>query len=224
MRLFVALDIPGPIREGISSYVNDLRRIAPDVKWVRPESYHITLKFIGEWKRDVREVIEALKKVEAGPVDVAIRGNGFFPTERSPRVFWVGIEDLGRQSGEESRSVAPPDRARAPGPTLDNSKLAMMAKSVDEACSGLGIESEDRAFSPHLTLARSGSGSPRPKRDERTVPGMKRLAERIPEIPSPDFGTIHAAEFFLYESKLSPGGAQYTKLKGFRVKGIEDSS
>jgi RNA 2',3'-cyclic 3'-phosphodiesterase len=189
MRLFVALDIPDDIRQAISRYVDELRRMAPEAKWVRMESYHVTLKFIGEWKRGVREVIEPLSKIEGAPIDVSIRGSGFFPSPRSPRVFWVGIE-------------ADPN-------------LALLARKVDEICGGLGIEKEARDFSPHLTLARSGSGSPRPKKEEKAVPSMKRLAERIDGMPSPDFGTIHATEFFLYESKLSPKGAQYTKLKSF---------
>jgi 2'-5' RNA ligase len=205
VRLFVALDIPDTIRQAIATYVDEMRRVAPDAKWVRAESYHITLKFIGEWKRDVKEVIESLKTVEASPIDVSIRGSGFFPTARSPRVFWVGIE--AENMGE---AFLPDGRSEAPQTTL-----SFLASRVDEACSTLGIEKENRAFSPHLTLARSGSGSPRPRRDEKPVPSMKRLAERIATMPSPDFGTIHATEFFLYESKLSPSGAKYTKLKGF---------
>jgi 2'-5' RNA ligase len=193
MRLFVALDIPEAIRIQIARYVDEMRRIAPDAKWVRSDSYHVTLKFIGEWKRDVREVISALEKVNALPVDLAFRGSGFFPTPRLPRVFWAGIES--------------------------DHRLVSLAKSVDATCSTLGIESEDRAFSPHLTLARSGSGSPRPRKDERSVPSMKRLAERIAGIPAPDFGTMHATEFFLYESKLSSAGAVYTKLQRFGLRG-----
>jgi len=191
MRLFVALDIPDAIRQQIAAYVDELRRVAPDAKWVRAESYHVTLKFIGEWKRDILEIINLLQKIERPPIDLAIRGQGFFPTPRSPRVFWVGIEG--------------------------DANLAPLAGKVDEACGALGIEPESRSFSPHLTLARSGSGSPRSRKDERAVPSMKRLAERIATTPSPDFGTIHATEFFLYESKLSPGGAQYKKLKSFAL-------
>ena len=192
MRLFVALDIPDAVRQAIAAYVDDLRRVAPDAKWVRAESFHITLKFIGEWRREVKEVIEVLKKIEATPIDFAIRGNGFFPSPRSPRVFWVGIEA--------------------------DAELPALARRVDETTSALGIEKESRPFSPHLTLARSGSGSPRPRKDECSVPSMKRLAERIAGVPAPDFGTIHATEFFLYESKLSPGGAQYKKLARFPLK------
>jgi len=193
MRLFVALDIPNEIRTAISQYVDELRRVAPDAKWVRAESYHVTLKFIGEWKRDVREMISVLETIQATAFDVSFRKSGFFTKAQSPRVFWVGIE-------------------------ADDS-LPALAHKVHEACSALEIETEARAYSPHLTLARSGSGSPRPKRDERSTPSMKRLAERIAGLPAPDFGTMHAKEFFLYESKLSPGGAKYAKLKGFPLTG-----
>lgn len=192
MRLFVALDIPDAIRQALEAYVNELRRIAPDVKWVHVESYHVTLKFIGEWRHDVREITAALEKIEAVSVDINFRNCGFFPAPRAPRVFWAGMEA--------------------------DANLAMLARKVDEACSTLGIEREDRDFSPHLTLARSGSGSPRPKRHEQASPGMKRLAERIAGMPTPEFGTMHATAFFLYESKLSPGGAKYQKLKSFALK------
>lgn len=189
MRLFVGLAIPDTIRTAISNYVDDARRLAPDAKWVKPESYHVTLKFIGEWKHDVREVISALEKIEAPALDIAFRGCGFFPSARAPRVFWLGIHA--------------------------NETLPRLASQVDDATAALGIEREGKKYSPHLTLARSGSGSPKPKRDEHMTPGMKRLAGKIDSLPSPDFGTMHATEFYLYESKLSPGGAQYTKLKSF---------
>ncbi len=239
MRLFVALDIPDAVRQAIASYVGDLRRVAPDAKWVRDESYHITLKFIGEWRRDVREVIDALQKVEAATVTLTMRGNGFFPNPRSPRVFWVGIEtqsmERSAECGDGLPSPGSPTRKRwggspseavweqGPSPARRSeaplTPLSLLSHQVDEACSTLGIEPESRDFSPHLTLARSGSGSPRPRKDERAVPSMKRLAERIAAMPSPDFGTIHATEFFLYESKLSPSGAKYTKLKSFPLSG-----
>lgn len=191
MRLFVGLDIPQEICRAIEAYVDELRRIAPDAKWVRPESYHVTLKFIGEWKRDVREMISALEEVKADPVDIAFRSCGFFPNARAPRVFWIGI-------GSDNH-------------------LASLANSVDNACASVGVLGEDREFSPHLTLARSGSGSPRPKKHEALAHSMKKLAERIAGLPAPDFGTMHATEFFLYESKLSRNGAVYSKLKSFAL-------
>jgi 2'-5' RNA ligase len=193
MRVFVALDIPEAIRNAMRAYVDELRRIAPDAKWVRPESYHVTLKFIGEWKRDVREIISALETIQARPIEISFRNSGFFPNPRAPRVFWAGIEG--------------------------DANLAPLASAIDKACVTLGIESEDRRFSPHLTLARSGSGSPRPKKPEPPTPALIRLAERITAMPAPEFGTMHANEFFLYESKLSPDGAKYSKLRNFSLRG-----
>ncbi|MGH9524260.1 MAG: 2'-5' RNA ligase family protein, partial [Terriglobales bacterium] len=48
MRVFVGLDIPDDIRAAIARYMDGLRNFAPDVRWVKPETFHITLKFIGE--------------------------------------------------------------------------------------------------------------------------------------------------------------------------------
>jgi 2'-5' RNA ligase len=95
--------------------------------------------------------------------------------------------------------------------------LPQLAHDVDKACSGLGIPLEEHPFRPHLTLARGGSGSPRPKRGERANPKLKHLAEKLQNFPVPDFGTMTAQELFLYESKLSPAGAQYTKLERFAL-------
>jgi 2'-5' RNA ligase len=193
MRLFVALDIPPTIRTSIEQYVDEMRRVAPDAKWVHAESYHVTLKFIGEWKHDVNEVISALATVQALPVDIRFRSSGFFPNPGAPRVFWAGIEGDGN--------------------------LVPLAHQVDEVCASLRIRREDHEYHPHLTLARSGSGAPRSKRHGPTAPGMKRLVETIAGTPAPDFGTMHSTEFFLYESRLSPGGAKYTKLKSFVLSG-----
>src|SRR4051794_20046375 len=90
MRVFVGLAIPDDIRSRILAYMEDLKRIAPNAKWVRPESLHVTLKFIGETKR-VEDIKNALAGVRVSQFDVTFGGAGFF-TPRSPRVFWVGIQ------------------------------------------------------------------------------------------------------------------------------------
>ena len=192
MRLFVALDIPDEIRQRIARFVEGLQHFAPDANWVKPASYHVTLKFIGERSPDDAEKLKrALAAVSAAPVTISFRGSGFFPNPNSPRVFWAGMEH--------------------------DDALPKLASAVDQACSQLGIPREEHEFRPHLTLARGGSGSPRPKRGERANSKLKYLAEKLQNFPVPDFGTMTAQEFFLYESKLSPAGAQYTKLEGFAL-------
>ncbi len=193
MRLFVALDIPGEIRTKIRTFVDGVRGFAPDVRWVSPESLHLTLKFIGEQPDDKLGVIkDALAAVKAEGMDVAFRGTGFFPTASSARVFWIGIEA--------------------------DALLANLAAAVDKSLEPLGIEREQRAFSPHLTLARSGSGRPQRGKGDRPNRLFSVLRDRLAQMPPPDFGTMTAREFFLYLSKLSPKGAHYTKLERFALQ------
>ncbi len=190
MRLFVALDIPEEIRQRMTGYLEGVREFAPDARWVKPESFHVTLKFIGEQKDDqVERIQRELATFRAQPFEIAFRGSGFFPNPRSPRVFWLGIE--------------------AP------EQLPQLAKSVDEAVARTGVERESNQYRPHLTLARSGSGRPHPQPGDRPSPPLRRLAEKLQGKPAPEFGTMTAREFFLFESKLGPGGARYSKIARF---------
>ena len=86
---------------------------------------------------------------------------------------------------------------------------------MDSATSSLGIEKEQRAFTPHLTLARTGSGRPQRLSSDRTNSSFRRLQEKLAAMPAPGFGTMSPREFFLYESKLSPKGAVYTQFASF---------
>ena len=194
MRLFVALDIEQPIREKISSFMNEVRGLTSGVRWVAAESLHVTLKFIGEKPDGMLSNIEsALQSVSAEAFQVSFRRLGFFPTDKSARVFWVGIEAT--------------------------AGLAQLAARIEETLLPLGIEDEKRAFSPHLTLARAGNGSGAPGRlpGDRTNRRFSALQTKLGKIPAPDFGTMKATEFFLYRSQLSSRGAQYTKIARFAL-------
>ena len=86
MRLFVALDIDPDIRQRITEFRNQMRLLAPDVRWVAPETFHITLQFLGETKR-LDEIQRALQTVRGAPIELSFRNAGFFPSAKSPRVF-----------------------------------------------------------------------------------------------------------------------------------------
>src|SRR6266545_3706116 len=93
MRLFVAIDIDPAIRERIARFMEGLRNFAPDARWVGAGSFHITLKFIGEKPPETAEEIKrVLAAIRSEPTTLSFRGSGFFPTAKSARVFWVGIE------------------------------------------------------------------------------------------------------------------------------------
>ena len=67
MRLFVALDIDADIRERIAEFRNQMRPLAPDVRWVGPETFHVTLQFLGETKK-LDEIQQALRQVKGSPI------------------------------------------------------------------------------------------------------------------------------------------------------------
>jgi 2'-5' RNA ligase len=192
MRLFVALDIDDPIRERIARFVEGVQNFAPDARWVKEESLHVTLKFIGEQaENSVDQIKQALAATAGRSTQVAFRGYGFFPTPKFARVFWVGME-----AGPE---------------------LAVLAAAVDANLTPLGIAKEERKFTPHLTLARSSGASGAPGRRKENVPRstFHRLQEKLSALPAPDFGSMTAREFYLYQSRLSPKGSTYTKLARF---------
>jgi len=192
MRIFVALDIDDAIRERIQRFLEGVRGFAPDARWVRSESLHVTLKFIGEKPTEaVEEIKHALSAIRAGAMEIAFRGYGFFPGTKAPRVFWIGIES---------------------GP-----QLAALATAVDTVTAALGILKEEHPFSPHLTLARGGggSGAPRWRKGDGPHKNFQRLQEKLAAMPTPEFGTMTAREFFLYESQLSRGGSRYTRIARF---------
>lgn len=133
MRLFVALDLQEHVREALIDLIARLKPECPKARWVRPEGMHITLKFIGEADPGklaaIRAALEAVHS--AAPVEIHLRGVGFFPNERRPRAAWCGVEA--------------------------SSNLAQLAADAVIALETLGFPAESRQFVPHLTLARFNS-------------------------------------------------------------------
>lgn len=195
MRLFVALDIDDNIRGRLSLFVDGVRGFSSEARWVRPESLHVTLKFIGEkTEPEAERIKQALQTIAADGFEMNFSGYGFFPGTRAARVFWIGI-----QAGDH---------------------LTALAATVDKTLTQLDIPKEEHAFSPHLTLARrgGGSGSPHKQKNDHPNRGFGKLQEKLAALPTPEFGAMTAHEFFLYQSKLSPKGSTYTKLVGFPLR------
>jgi 2'-5' RNA ligase len=195
MRIFIGIDLDPEVRARISRLLEGVQGFAPDARWVRPESLHITLKFIGEQTPErVEAIAERLRRVDGGECEIRAGGYGFFPTAKAPRVFWIGIHA--------------------------GSQLAELAESIDMAVAELGIPREDRPYSPHLTLARAGGRSGSPKLRKGDAPNAKFavLEKRLAAMGELDFGTMTAHQFILYQSQLSPTGSKYTKLQRFTLK------
>lgn len=150
MRLFVAIDVPEDTRRALRGLMEDLRKVCPGARWVRPEGIHVTLKFIGHIEdQELSSVQERLSRVSPRPaIDVAFRTFGFFPKEKHPRVFFVGI-----YAGEP---------------------LAALAAEIDSQLARLGIAKESRPFQPHLTLARfkTSEGLPELRKEIASLPAQ----------------------------------------------------
>lgn len=132
VRTFLAVCIPGAIRRELEEFGNGLRRFRADVKWVRTDNLHLTLKFLGNVPAGrLPSAVRAAERAVSGirPFDIRFGGCGTFPGGGHPRVLWVGL-----QQGAES--------------------LGNLAAAVDESLAGEGFEREKRPFSAHLTLGR----------------------------------------------------------------------
>jgi 2'-5' RNA ligase len=197
MRIFIGIDLDPEVRARIDRFLEGVELFAPDARWMRPESLHITLKFIGEQTPErVEAITERLRRVKGSAFEIRAGGYGFFPTAKAPRVFWIGIHT---------------------GP-----QLAELAESIDIATAELGIPHEERPYSPHLTLARAGvgrrSGSPKWRKGDGPNATLAVLEKRLAAMADLDFGKMTAREFILYQSQLSSAGSKYTKLERFPMK------
>jgi 2'-5' RNA ligase len=132
MRLFVALTLPADEQERIYRAAAPLREAALPVRWSRPESLHLTLKFLGEVLPEAVPEIEgaiATAATRTTPFTLPLGGVGAFPTLRRPRVIWMGAE-------------ATP-------------QLRCLKQELEWEISPLGFPSETQHFRPHLTLGRA---------------------------------------------------------------------
>jgi 2'-5' RNA ligase len=133
MRAFVALPTDEPIRDALSRMIERLRRVDADVRWVDPQSLHVTLKFLGWIEDDQLAKIRELLRTDAArftPLQIEFHGLGQFPPRGIPRVVWAGCRG-------------------------DVEKLAGLAGAVERAAVAIGVEPDTRLpFSPHLTIGR----------------------------------------------------------------------
>lgn len=132
IRSFIAIELPQFLRSKLESLQRELKRQEPDVKWVRPEGIHLTLKFLGSISRDE---IDRISNVLAGivprwpPFTMKIKGLGGFPSIRNPRVLWIGIQE-------------------------GASEVLSLQRAIEKASLENNFPPEDRPFKPHLTLGR----------------------------------------------------------------------
>lgn len=187
-RLFAAIELPQDVRERIAQVSQRLAAAGWRAKWVNPQGTHLTLKFYGNVPVDNIPVLrETLRPIVAlgRPFELSAEGAGVFPNPRRPRVVWLGV-----------------------GGDLES--LGRLQRDIERASAEIGYEPEQRAFNPHLTVARI-----RPE-DLSTVNGVEqRLAEiaALPPLPLP------VERVALFRSELRRSGAVYTVVEEFPLGG-----
>ena len=132
MRAFIALELPAAVQAALVGLQRELAGAKADVKWVREEQLHVTLRFLGEITEPQRQSVEGVLREAAGrsgPFQAALSSVGAFPTTSAPRVIWVGME---------------PGRA----------EMEQLARMVEEGLRRVGFPDEDRPFVAHVTLGR----------------------------------------------------------------------
>ncbi|GAP07367.1 MAG TPA: RNA 2',3'-cyclic phosphodiesterase [Anaerolinea thermolimosa] len=188
IRAFIAIPLPVEIRNRLGTIIDQLQRKTPSVvRWVTPENMHLTLKFLGNISPGNLDHLKQVLASEAAhhtASTLCLEGLGAFPNRNRPRVIWVGVK-------------AQP-------------ALFELQQSIDRETARLGYPSEERDFSPHLTLGRI---SP------HAGPGeIRQIAEALATHQVGEVGTAPVAEIILFRSDLRPGGAMYIPLFKARLK------
>lgn len=133
IRTFIAIKISPELEAELHTFLEALRKIRCDVKWVKPEAVHLTLKFLGNIRpEEVEKVFDAVRSAVRDVSEFRLRSGekGAFPSLKRPRVLWVGLGEKGDHN------------------------LTTIQNSLEEELSELGFERQARKFHPHLTVGR----------------------------------------------------------------------
>lgn len=180
IRVFIAIELPASVRELALKHIQLLRNEFPQVRasWERIEKMHITLKFLGDIDEKQftylqRAMEETAKEFQS--FVISTEGTGAFPSRGVPRILWLSVND-------------------------NSGMLSKLQSRIEDKCSEIGFKREDRAFHPHLTLARI-----------RTAEGARSLREKHEQLGFQS-EQILINEMIVMRSELLPTTSQYTKL------------
>lgn len=191
LRTFVAVELPAEVKRAIAKEQARVQAalagqgIASTLRWSSVDNIHLTLRFLGDTTpAQQRGLIDGLAAAaRAWPPFALSSGRlGCFPNCRAPRVVWQGVAG-------------------------DVAALAAIQAEVERLVQGVGFAAEERAFSPHLTLARARREVSRPALQE-TGRALAALAADSPS-PAVSFGVDHVVYF---HSDLRAGGSVYAPL------------
>ncbi len=183
-RTFIAIDIPicRETKEIIQTFSNRLE--INKIKWLKEDNLHLTLKFLGDTDETLIESIGA-KLMElanqSASFSLTVKNTGIFKSMANPTIIWIGIEE--------------------------SEPLSRLKSLIDTELIEFGYPTEQRKFTPHLTIGRI-----------KSLKDKKTLQQLIQEFQHKVFLHFQVAEIIFYESILSYNGPQYIKLGNYPLK------
>ena len=185
-RLFCAFELPEALRRSIAEHSQRVREAVPDAvaSWSRPENIHLTVKFFGNVDQAKAPAITAAATrvvKEFSPIRIEVGKTGVFPRPSRPQVLWIGVEDA-------------------------SGALAKFQQTLEDEFAREGFSKEDRAFKPHLTIARIR----RPQNANQLADAHLRMEFSPVEIV--------LSELVLFRSELSSKGSKYTSISRHRLE------
>ena len=184
VRAFIAIELPEAILVELGNIEERLKPQMPhdSIRWVRADSIHLTLKFLGQVPSDQLGLITSSLRAAAGAhasFALEVKSAGCFPNIHRPRVVWVGVQEHDHQ-------------------------LHGLQRAIENAIAPLGYPTEIRDFTPHLTLGRVA-------RDVRQI-DQKKIGEVVQAARVGSIGQWEVKQVALIKSDLKPNGAEYTVL------------
>ena len=159
MRAFIAIQLPEEIKNIIGNIQDELKQARADVKWVKPENIHLTLKFLGDIEQDlvnkINSILEGITQ-KSSSFNLCLSSLGAFPKLQYARVIWIGL--------------------------TNDKRVSEIANDLEKDMLKIGLPCESRPFSSHITLGRVRSGLNRKVLVEKLEFLNKDLS-----FPSPEF-------------------------------------
>ncbi|MDD5561166.1 MAG: RNA 2',3'-cyclic phosphodiesterase [Candidatus Omnitrophica bacterium] len=185
MRTFIAIELPEEIQDSLSVIQERLKTGTPEIRWVKPQNLHLTLKFLGditfEQLNGIKEIITEITKISPA-FKIKINSAGVFPNMHAARIIWMGSDQLPLG-------------------------LKQLALQLETRLVQTGIPQEQRPFRAHITIGRV--------KEHIAPADLGKVLNKIENEIAGANWEFACGKIALFESTLEPKGPTYALLEKF---------